>query len=80
MEPNLGGGEKVARIHQASMRIVQVLLVDFVSHGMASAARGGEHRRAGTEERIEHRIAHKAEHADQALRELDGERRGVIAG
>src|ERR1700675_3366451 len=58
----------------------QVGGVDFKADAVPAALGRGEAGGAGSQERIEHRVADKGEHADQAGRQFQRIRRGMMPG
>ena len=63
-----GVAEEARRgIAHTTQRMVEVLLVDFVPNAVSAVPYGSNGGRAGTQEWVENRVAHKAEHSNQTL-------------
>src|SRR5712691_6587105 len=66
-------------VRQTGRGHLEVLWRDFHADAVAAPFRGGDAGRAGTHERIEHRVSDKAEHSNQPLGELERIRRRMIS-
>ncbi len=79
MGNELGFGEKVAcRFCEPIVEQPEVLGIDFNADAVTPDTRRSQRRGAGAGKRIEHRIAHKAEHPNEAFGQLQWVRRRVV--
>ena len=75
------GAEQVGRsVLDASRRLLEIMTVDFTADAVTSMTHRGQTCGSRAQERVENRIADKAEHANQAFRQFHGKRSRVVAG
>jgi len=80
VEHELGSGEQPSCLSREALPgVLEVLLIHLHPDTVPAAARGGEGRRPGAEERVEDGVPDEGEHADEPGRQLQRERRGMVS-